>query len=148
MTTKALTTAALAALTSASLLLNARADITTGLVGYWPFDDGSGSTAADSTANANAGTLVNFSASTYTTMWTTNAWLTNALLFNQSGEGTDTYVSVNDSTSIQSMTTAKQWTLSAWVKPSVAGGSQTANAGIISKGNLNLESFSLYMREG
>jgi hypothetical protein len=148
MKTKSLTTSALTVLTTASLLLNARADITSGLVGYWTFDDGSGSTAADSTANANNGTLVNFSDATYTSMWTTNAWLNKALLFNQSGEGTDTYVSVNDSSSIESMTTAKQWTLSAWVKPSVAGGSQTANAGIISKGNLNLESFSLYMSGG
>jgi fibronectin type 3 domain-containing protein len=34
-------------------------DVTTGLVANWRFDDGTGTTAADSTANNNTGTLVN-----------------------------------------------------------------------------------------
>jgi len=34
-------------------------DITTGLVGYWKFDEGSGTTASDSSGNNNHGTLVN-----------------------------------------------------------------------------------------
>jgi hypothetical protein len=37
----------------------ARADITTGLVGWWKFDEGSGTTAADSSGNGNTGTLTN-----------------------------------------------------------------------------------------
>lgn len=35
------------------------ADITTGLVAYWKFDEGSGTTAADSSGNNNTGTLTN-----------------------------------------------------------------------------------------
>jgi hypothetical protein len=35
------------------------ADITSGLVGYWKFNEGSGTVARDSTANNNTGTLVN-----------------------------------------------------------------------------------------
>jgi hypothetical protein len=38
---------------------SARADITIGLVGYWNFDEGSGTTAADSSGNNNTGTLTN-----------------------------------------------------------------------------------------
>jgi hypothetical protein len=54
MTTNSLTTAALAALTTAALLLNARADITTGLVGYWSLSAGPGSsTVADLSGNGN-----------------------------------------------------------------------------------------------
>ena len=40
-------------------------DTTTGLVGHWTFDDGSGTTAADTSGNGNDGTLVN------TPTWTT-----------------------------------------------------------------------------
>ena len=61
MNSKTLTTAALAALTTASLLLNARADITTGLVGYWSLAAGPGtSTVTDLSGNGNTGTLKNF----------------------------------------------------------------------------------------
>jgi len=35
------------------------ADITTGLVGHWKFDEVSGTTATDSSGNNNAGTLTN-----------------------------------------------------------------------------------------
>ena len=37
----------------------ARADITTGLVGWWKFDEGSGTAAGDSSGNNNTGTLTN-----------------------------------------------------------------------------------------
>jgi hypothetical protein len=37
----------------------AHADITTGLVGHWKFDEGSGTSAADSSGNNNTGTLTN-----------------------------------------------------------------------------------------
>jgi hypothetical protein len=39
--------------------VTARADILSNLVGFWRFDDGSGTTAADSSGNGNQGTLVN-----------------------------------------------------------------------------------------
>jgi hypothetical protein len=37
----------------------AHANITTGLVGHWKFDEGSGITAGDSSGNNNTGTLTN-----------------------------------------------------------------------------------------
>jgi hypothetical protein len=145
--TKPFLAATLATLLAVSLHSSARADITTGLVGSWDFNEGSGSTAADSTANANAGTLTGFADATFTSMWTTNAWLNTAILFNQNGENTD-YVNVPDSTSLNSLDVNHTWTVAAWVKGSVAGGSQVNNAGIVCKGNLNREGYSLYMSGG
>ena len=155
MTAKSFTTAALAALTTASLLLNARADITTGLVGYWSLAAGSGnSTVTDLSGHGNTGTLKNYADPTYNNMWIasgdpTNGWL-NALAFTNSlaGFGTNTYVSIPDSSSVDSMTTAKQWTLAAWVNCSVGGASEPANAGIIAKGVSGAEAFALYMSGG
>jgi hypothetical protein len=146
MNTKTLRTIILAILLTASLLFNARADITTSLQGYWTFDAGSGSSAADSSGNANAGTLTNFADTGFTTMWV-NGIISKALIFNQNGETTN-YVSVPNSTSINAGQVAREWTLSCWVKPSVAGGSQTGNAGIIAKGKLGLEEYSLYITGG
>lgn len=53
--------------TSGTAKLNVSQDsnLTKGLAGYWKFDDGSGTTAADSSTNANTGTLVS------TPTWTT-----------------------------------------------------------------------------
>jgi autotransporter-associated beta strand protein len=155
MTTKSLTTAALAAITSASLLLNARADITTGLQGYWSLAAGPGnSTVTDLSGHGNTGTLKNYADQTYNNMWIApgdpiNGWL-NALAFTNSlvGFGTNTYVSIPDSSSVDSMTTAKQWTLSAWVNCSVGGASEPANAGIIAKGLSGAEAFALYISGG
>src|ERR1035441_4477989 len=109
MTSKTLTTAALATLIATSLLVNARADITTGLICYWNLNDGPGSsTVADLTGNGDTGMLVNFTDGTYNNMWTTstdpnNGWPF-AMLFNQSGEGANTYISIPDSTSLDSPT--------------------------------------------
>lgn len=52
-------------------------DITTGLVGYWPFDEGTGSTANDVSGNANHGTITGAT-------WE-NAGLGPALLFDGTG---------------------------------------------------------------
>src|ERR1035438_6054867 len=97
MTAKSFTTAALAALTTASLLLNAPADITTRLVGYCSLAFGSGtSTVTDLSGHGNTGTLKNYADPTYNNMWIasgdpTNGWL-NALAFTNSlaGFGTNT----------------------------------------------------------
>ncbi len=139
-------------LTSA-LLPNARADITTGLVGYWNLSDGPGnSNVVDISGNGNTGSLSNFADGTFNNMWTGNSDPTNgwpfAMLFNQTGEGTNTYINVADSPSLNLPSANRQWTLSAWVNCSVAGGSEPANAGIISKGNLNAEAYALYMSGG
>ena len=145
MTSKTLITT-LSSLLAAAFVFSARADITTGLKGYWTFDEGSGSLAADASGNGNNGTLTNFADTGFTTMWT-NGIVTNAIVFNQNGETTN-YVVVPNSTSINAGQAAKEWTLSAWVKPSVAGGSQVGNAGIIAKGKLNLEEYALYLSGG
>jgi hypothetical protein len=78
-------TLATTVLIAGSLLLSARADILTGLVGYWPLDDGShSSTANDSSGFGGNGVLTNFSDATYTSMGT-NGWIGRALLVNTNG---------------------------------------------------------------
>jgi autotransporter-associated beta strand protein len=134
-------------------LCSARADITTGLVGYWNLSDGPGSSnVVDSAGNGNTGMLSNYTDATFNNMWTNstdpvNGWPF-ALLFNETGIGNNTYVTIPNSPSIDSMSSNKQWTLSAWVNCAVAGGSQPVNAGIVSKGNFNREAFSLYITGG
>ena len=139
-------------LIAASLLLSARADITTGLVGYWNLNDGPGSsTVADLTGNGNTGTLVNFTDATFNNMWTSSSDPNNgwpfAMLFNQSGEGANTYINVPDSPILNSPSTNRTWTLSAWVKPSVAGTAEARYAGIIAKGIQGSEAYALYMND-
>src|SRR3981189_591704 len=58
-----------------------RADINSGLIGYWKFDENSGTTAADS-AGSHPGTLVNGPA------WTAGR-INSALQFNASDDGND-----------------------------------------------------------
>jgi len=145
-----------------ALLVNAflaHADITTGLVGYWPLNDGPGSAiTADGSGNGNTGSLTNFADATFNNMWTTTTDPTNggayALQFNTGGAagsttfGTNTFVNIADSSSLDQPTQTKQWTLSAWVNCSVAPGSEPANAGIVCKGELNKEAYALYLSGG
>src|SRR5580698_6559544 len=90
---------------------SARADITTGLVGYWPLSDGpSSAIAADGSGNGNTGALTNFADVTFNNMWTATTDPTNgdayALLFNSGGSGgsttfgTNTYVNIADTSSL------------------------------------------------
>ena len=79
----------------------ARADITTGLVGWWKFDEGSGTAAADSSGNNNTGTLTNGPT------WTTGK-IGGALSF----DGTNDYVGA----SVSDSNLATTLTLSQWVK--------------------------------
>jgi hypothetical protein len=139
----------LALLIGHTLQSTARADITTGLEGYWKLNDGSGSpTAADTSGNSNTGTLTSFADTTFMNMWTTGGPVGNTTLtFNQNGENTN-YVTVPNSTSLNAPTTAKAWTVAVWVKLSVAGSSQVNNAGIVAKGNLNAEQYALYINGG
>ena len=74
-----------------------------GLVAYWKFDEGSGTTVADSSGNGNTGTLVNGP------LWTAGR-VGNALFF----DGIDDNVTVPDSTSLD---LSSSFTLSAWVNP-------------------------------
>jgi hypothetical protein len=148
-TIKAIPAFILATLIGLAVQSTAQADITTGLVGYWKLNDGSGSsTTADSSGNSNTGTLANFADPAFMNMWTTGGPVNNnTLTFNQNGENTNCVV-VPNSTSLGNPTTAKAWTVAAWVKLGVAGGSQVNNAGIVAKGNLNAEQYALYMSGG
>ena len=56
-------------LTTGSLLLNARADITNGLMLYFNLDEGSGTTVNDSSGQGNNGTNVNAAGSAQWTVW-------------------------------------------------------------------------------
>ena len=78
-------------------------DITTGLVSWWKFDDGTGTSAADS-AGSNTGTLHN------TPTWVTGNIGTNALSFASSSSQ---YVDVGTNSTLH---VALPLTISAWVK--------------------------------
>ncbi|MGZ4973407.1 MAG: beta strand repeat-containing protein, partial [Limisphaerales bacterium] len=135
-----------------SLVFAARADITSGLIGYWSLSDGPGaSTVTDLTGNGGTATLTNFTDATYNNMWTTSSDTTDgwpfAMLFNQSGEGANTYINVPDSSILNSPSTNRTWTLSAWVKCSEAGTAEPRYAGIIAKGNQGAEAYGLYMND-
>jgi len=79
--------------------------LSSGLVAAYSFNEGSGTTVADSSGNANTGTISNAT-------WTTQGKFGNALVFN----GTNALVTVNNSASLQ-LTTGM--TLEAWVYPTV-----------------------------
>ncbi|MEM3616535.1 MAG: LamG domain-containing protein [Candidatus Bathyarchaeia archaeon] len=73
----------------------------TGLVGYWSFDEGTGTTAYDSSGNNNHGTI-------YGATWT-NGKIGNALQF----DGIDDYVFIENSPSLQ---VSQSITITAWTK--------------------------------
>jgi hypothetical protein len=75
----------------------------TGLVAYWKFDEGSGTTVSDSSGNGNTGTLVNGP------LWAAGK-VGNALYF----DGIDDNITVADSNSLD---LSSSFTLSAWVNP-------------------------------
>ena len=79
-----------------------RVGLTNGLIGRWGLDEGSGSTASDTSDNSNDGTLTNGPT------WTTGQHA-NALDF----DGTDDYVNIGDPAGLDSGTS--DFTLSAWV---------------------------------
>ena len=85
--------------------LFAHADITSNLVGWWQFDEGSGSSASDSSGNGNTGTLVN------SPTWVAGQ-INDALQFN----GTSQYVSIPNSTSLASPATNDSISVSVWLK--------------------------------
>ncbi len=141
----------IAALATASLVLSSRADITTGLVAQWEFDDGPGSSiAVDSSGTGNDGTLTGFSDTTFTNMWVSGRF-GDALLFNTNGDIGD-YVSVANASSLDSFSSGavgtRQFTLAAWVRLSVPGSAQSNSCAIITKGAVNLEQYSLGISNG
>jgi len=93
------------------------ADTTTGLVGWWRFDDGAGASAVDSSGDGNTGTLVN------TPTWTTGH-LGGALGFN----GTNQAITTTKASGITST-----FTVSAWIYPTSYGSGGVTNETIYSK---------------
>ena len=89
------------------------ADITTGLIGYWKFDEGSDTTVADSSGNGNNGTLIN------NPTWVDGKFY-KALQFNGSNQYIDYGNILNIGTS--------SFTISTWIKTSYSG-----NQNIIAK---------------
>ena len=76
---------------------------TTGLMGHWKFDEGAGSSSADSSGNGNIGIL-------YGPTWTTECNLGSCLDF----DGLRDFVSVRDSPSLNEI---GELTVSAWLRP-------------------------------
>jgi hypothetical protein len=86
-----------------------------GPVLHLAFDDGSGTTAQDSTSYNNDGTLTNMAApATSTSGWSNSGKFGKALAF----DGSNDYVSIPNSASVQNMDTK---TISAWIKISGVG---------------------------
>ena len=78
-----------------------------GLVGWWKFDEGSGTTAADASGNGNNGTLVGGPT------WTTASKVgSGALQF----DGVNDYITIPDSASISSIEGSNQVTIALWIK--------------------------------
>jgi hypothetical protein len=91
---------------------------TSGLVGYWPFDEGTGTIAYDKSGNNNNGTLLNGPT------WTSGK-VGGALSF----DGVNDYVNVGTSTILKNITSSI--TMSTWAMLT----SQTIVGTFISKGN-------------
>jgi hypothetical protein len=110
------------------------------MIGYWTFNDGSGSTAKDSSVNANDGTVIIGGSGSQTT--TTQAW-SNGISGEYAGsikvDGTDDYIQVPDSSILD--INQSGWTISAWINPSgFYTGSCLGNL-IVGKGSDNVAGF-------
>jgi chitodextrinase len=83
-----------------------------GLVGWWKFDEGAGSTAADSSSFGNTGTLVS------SPVWAAGRVGAGALTFN----GTTNYVNVPNTSGSLDNLQASTMTVAAWIKATGTGG--------------------------
>lgn len=81
----------------------------TGLAGYWKFDEGSAANAADSSGNANNGVLTNMNSSA--------DWVAGKLGSALNFDGEDDYISISGSPSLN-ITNAI--TVAMWIKPAVS----------------------------
>ncbi len=88
------------------------ADIITGLKGWYKFEEGSGSTTADSSGNSNTGTLINSSIFT-----TTHKIGTYGMQFG--GGSSNTYINLGTPSSLD-LSGVNRFTLAAWVYPTEA----------------------------
>lgn len=88
-------------------------DITTGLVGHWKFDEGSGTTAADSSGNNNTGTLINGPTWTLAPSNGGDGKIGGAVSF----DGITQYVNSGSNTILDNLPALS---FSAWINPSTA----------------------------
>lgn len=84
--------------------------VTNGLVGCWKFDEGSGTTAVDSSGSENHGLIVK---ANYSTATPAQALSTSALNFYSGGGNAYSYVAIQDNSSLRPSSCL---TLAAWVK--------------------------------
>jgi len=93
-----------------------------GLVGYWSFDEGAGTTARDLSGRGNTGTLVN-----------NPTWVEGRVGRALSFDGVDDFIEIGDRPTLNFHGT-QPFTIEGWVRPAVAGHSGTIvgryNAGI------------------
>ncbi|MEK7138744.1 MAG: LamG-like jellyroll fold domain-containing protein, partial [Patescibacteria group bacterium] len=94
-------------LTGLSFTFVSAQDITTGIVGHWKFDEGSGTTAVDSSGSNNTGTLTNGP------IWTAGK-VGGALDF----DGSNDYVNAGSAASLDDL---QDFTYSAWIYPRTLG---------------------------
>ncbi len=87
------------------------------LAGWWKFDESSGDIAADSSGNANHGSL-----SATNIKWTEEGWINGALNF----IGADNYVSVPDSPTLNPV---EEISITAWLKPTWTGNNRILQKG-------------------
>ena len=109
----------------------AKADITSGLVGHWTFDEGSGTTASDASGNNNTGTVINGP-----------VWEAGKINSGLTLDGVNDYVNIPHSNSLNISGT--QITLSAWLKFQSTGTWQTLVTKVNEDGTHNYPYF-LYM---
>src|SRR5262249_23544098 len=100
----------LATIASATVLLTARADITSGLRIYLTLNETTGSAVNDSSGNGNNGTIQNF---TDDLVWT-NGWINGALFLTNSPSGLTNYILIPDSGTLN-FTNENAFTLAAWI---------------------------------
>ena len=103
-------------------IATAGSSATPSLLGYWPMDEGMGSTTADMSGNGNVGSLINGA------MWTGGKVGADAVVF-------PGFVTVSDSPSIN---INDNLSIAFWIKD---GGTTTTYAGIISKANYGVSGY-------
>ncbi len=99
----------------------------TTLVGWWKFDEGSGTTTADSSGNGNSGTLTGSTLPSWTTDVPAVSFSDPASL---SFDGATSYVNVAGGSTSPALNFTTQVSITAWVKPSLVQG---GTFGIVSK---------------
>jgi hypothetical protein len=98
-----------------------------GLVGYWPFDEGSGTIAYDYSGNGNNGTLVNGP------QWV-DGKVGKALMFNNSGGRVE--IPDNDLLSTHAVDSTQEQTIVVWIKPTIPLSSEIEILGKGDNGNM------------